>query len=586
MKLTNISIQNLFGVKHVSVDLATPVTLFAGPNGAGKSSAHNAVRLALAGQLSRVSLKKDAGQMIHEGCKKASVAVTADGKCYGMDLPKGAAMHCDHPFLPYVLEPATFAAQSAQDRRKALFELMGVKVGADDVRKRLERRGFRTIAHHPSGKQAFEFEGAEQVMPMLRSGFPAAHDFAKNKASELRGEWKAATGETYGSQKAEGWKPEPVEFDAQALAEKRRQVDQVTAQIEAANQEVGELLAKEQQRTDAIEKRRQLGEQCKNINQQLIAMESAEKHLIEQKAQVEKLQAMAASAQHSADPLACPHCGGAVELQDGELVEHKGRSVFDAQPDLQAVANLKQHAEALAMLQRTYNLRKQEFEASKTAQDQLAAIEVPEVDQGAAQKAKGRIDAMKHTQADLMLEVKALEDLERKAADAEESATKAGSIHQQITSWLEIADAFAPDGIPGELLSEAIGPINERLRLHAVETKWQQVRITPDIDIEADGRAYHLLSESEKWRADAMLAESISYFSGLKFLCLDRFDVLSLPNRSMLIQWLDWLATDGDLETALLFGTLKSCPASNEIITAHWVEGGTIVDQTKKEKAA
>lgn len=573
MKLTSIAIQNLFGVKHITTPIERPITMFCGPNGAGKSSIQNAVRLALTGQFSRVSLKKDAGQMIHEGCKKASVAVNADGECYGLDLPKGAAMHCDHPYLPYVLEPATFAALSAQDRRKVLFDLMGVKVGADDVRARL-------------GRRLCDMELVEQVMPMLRSGFPAASDFAKNKASELRGEWKAATGENYGTQKADGWKPEPVEFDAQLLAEKRHQVEQVAAQIEAANQEVGELLAKEQQRANAIEKRRQLGDQCKNINQQMIAMEAAEKHLNEQKAQVEKLQAMAASAQHSADPLACPHCGGAVELQDGELVEHKGRSVFDAQPDLQAVANLKQHTEALAMLQRTYNLRKQEFEASKTAQDQLAAIEVPEVDQGAAQKAKGRIDAMKHTQADLMLEVKALEDLERKAADAEDSATKAGSIHQQITGWLEIADAFAPDGIPGELLSEAIGPINERLRLHAVETKWQQVRITPDIDIEADGRAYHLLSESEKWRADAMLAECISYFSGLKLLALDRFDVLSLPNRSMLIQWLDWLATDGDLETALLFGTLKSCPASNEIITAHWVEGGTIVDQTKKDKAA
>lgn len=45
MKLTNISIQNLFGVQHVSVDLTTPVTLFAGQNGAGKSSIQNAVRL-------------------------------------------------------------------------------------------------------------------------------------------------------------------------------------------------------------------------------------------------------------------------------------------------------------------------------------------------------------------------------------------------------------------------------------------------------------------------------------------------------------------------------------------------------------
>jgi hypothetical protein len=572
MKITNLSIQNLFGVKHVSVDLKTPVTLFAGANGAGKSSIQNAVRLALTGQYSRVSLKKDAGQMIHEGAKKASVSVNAGGQCYGLDLPRGAAMHHDSPFLPLVLEPTAFAALSAQDRRKALFELMGVKVGADDVRKR-------------AGRRQCDMELVEQVMPMLRNGFPAASEFAKNKASELRGEWKAATGETYGSQKADGWKPEPVEFDAQALAEKRDAATRLAAQIEKATQEVGELLALENQRAEAIERKKQLGEKCADINQRLMAMESAERHLSEQRAQLEKLEAKAAAPAH--DPLACPHCGGAVAHQDGTLSAYDPPSVFDAQPDPQAGQNVMKHREALAMLQRTYNNRKQEFDTAKTAHDQLAAITVPDVDQGAVQIARGRIDALKHAQADLLVDVRALEELERKAKAAGETEAKAGKIHGQITSWLEIAEAFAPDGIPGELLSEAVGPINKRLQLHSVETKWQQIRITPDIDIEADGRPYHLLSESEKWRADAMLAECISYFSGLKCLFLDRFDVLSLPNRSMLIQWLDWLSADGDLETVLLFGTLKSCPTSNEVITAHWVEGGVITDQPdKKEKAA
>lgn len=571
MKISRINIQNLLGAKDVSIELDSPLAIFAGPNGAGKSSIQNAVRLALTGQFSRVSLKKDAGQLIHEGCKKASVAVTADGKCYDMDLPKGAAMHCDHPFLPYVLEPATFAALSAQDRRKALFELMGVKVGADDVRARL-------------GRRQCDMELVEQAMPMLRSGFPAAHDFAKNKTSELRGAWKTITGENYGSQKAEGWAPEPVEFNIAELQEKRGQLSILEEQIAAATEEVGGLIALEKQRGEAVERRKELGALCKDINQQLMSMEAAAKQLAEQRAQVERLQAIADANDH--DPLACPHCGGMLEIVDGNLVEHKGRSVFDPEPDLQAVANLEKHREALGKCERTYNNRKQAFDAAKTAQDQLAAILIPDVDQGQVQKAKGRIDAMKHTQADLMMAIGDLETLERKANAAGEAETKAGQTHQQITSWLEIAEAFAPDGIPGELLGEAIGPINERMRLHAVETKWQQIRITPDIDIEADGRAYHLLSESEKWRADALLAESISYFSGLKFLCLDRFDVLSLPNRGMLVQWLQWLTDDGDLETALMFGTMKNKP-NIEGAQSFWVEGGVIADQqTKKADAA
>lgn len=572
MKLTNLSIQNLFGVKYVSVDLKTPVTLFAGDNGAGKTSIAQSVRLALTGHLSRVSLKKDSGQLIHEGAKKASVAVHVDGQCYGMDLPKGAAQHHDSPFLPYVLEPSAFAALNAQERRSTLFNLMGVKVGTDDVRTRL-------------GRRLCDMELVEQVMPLLRNGFPAANEFAKNKASELKGAWKATTGETYGSQKAEGWKPEPVQFDAEALTEKRVKLKALEQQLEKANQEVGGLIALEKQRTEAVEKKKQLGEQCKDINSLMLSMEAAEKQLNEQRAQVERLEAQASTPAH--DPLACPHCGGMVEMQDGALVEHNKPSIFDAQPDPGAIASLEKHREALGVCERTYANRKAAFDSAKTAHDQLAAIVVPDVDQGQVQHAKGRIDGMKHTQADLMMQIRELEELERKAKSAGDAEAKAGKIHQQITAWLEIAEAFAPDGIPGELLSEAIGPINKRLQQSAVDTGWQQIRITPDIDIEADGRAYHLLSESEKWRADAMLAESISYFSGLKLLVLDRFDVLHPSRRGMLLQWMDWLATDGDLETALLFGTLKKCPASNEVMTSYWVENSAITEfKTEKEKAA
>ena len=56
------------------------------------------------------------------------------------------------------------------------------------------------------------------------------------------------------------------------------------------------------------------------------------------------------------------------------------------------------------------------------------------------------------------------------------------------------------------------------------------------------GRAYQLRSESEKWRADAMLAEAISFVSGLGFIALDGFDVLDGAGRSQLIGWLVTLA--------------------------------------------
>jgi hypothetical protein len=112
----------------------------------------------------------------------------------------------------------------------------------------------------------------------------------------------------------------------------------------------------------------------------------------------------------------------------------------------------------------------------------------------------------------------------------------------------------------------------------AVDADWLRVGINGDMTISADGdRPYALLSESEQWRADAMLAEAISHCSGLRLLVLDRFDVLDGKGRADLLAWLDVLATEGELETALLFGTLKHLPDGlPDTASAEWIEAGMV----------
>lgn len=88
-------------------------------------------------------------------------------------------------------------------------------------------------------------------------------------------------------------------------------------------------------------------------------------------------------------------------------------------------------------------------------------------------------------------------------------------------------------------------------------------------------RPYALLSESEKWRVDAMIAEAIAHLSGVRLLVLDRFDVLDMKGREDLIYWLETLATGGAIETALIFGTLKALPAGlPETVQAFWIDSG------------
>ena len=63
---------------------------------------------------------------------------------------------------------------------------------------------------------------------------------------------------------------------------------------------------------------------------------------------------------------------------------------------------------------------------------------------------------------------------------------------------------------------------------------------------------------SQRNGVNAMIAEAISHLSGVKLLVLDRVDVLDMVGREDLLYWLDGLAEDGEIETALLFAALKA----------------------------
>src|SRR3546814_9037266 len=95
--------------------------------------------------------------------------------------------------------------------------------------------------------------------------------------------------------------------------------------------------------------------------------------------------------------------------------------------------------------------------------------------------------------------------------------------------------------------------------------------------ITADARPHALLSESEQWRTDAMLAEAISHLSGLKLLVLDRADLLEPVARPELFGWLDVLAESGEIDTALVGITLKQPPRGlPDTMSSYWLQAGQI----------
>lgn len=195
-----------------------------------------------------------------------------------------------------------------------------------------------------------------------------------------------------------------------------------------------------------------------------------------------------------------------------------------------------------------------------------------------------QIDKLQGEQANLYPTVQGLIAKQLMAENLKSTTERAQGFHHQVGAWEKCAETLAPDGIPGEILSDALTPVNNRLRETAQTTGWPQITIEADMSIRADGRLYQLLSESAQWRADAALAEAIAHLSGLKLLILDRIDVLSVPNRGALLTWINGIQAEYD--TILLFGTLKELPAKLPPGWAgYWLHKGEIASTTAQEAA-
>lgn len=601
MRLTHIHVENFLGVQRASVELAAPVTIFAGQNAAGKSSLRDAIALALTADLGRVSLKKEAAQLIHGDAASAAVEVGVDGQPWGVTITRAGKIadsrkgHDVPPALPYVLAAQRFARLTVDERRAFLFGLMGVRTDTEAVRTKLRERELH--------------EGyCEAVLPLLRAGFESAAKEAARKATEAKGAWRAVTGENWGSQKAEGWKAPVPAFDAKAWAALETEQQHLSIALEGWTKKTGELQA--QQRHTA-ERRQRMA----TLLQKAEMLERVERKLATDRAELERLQGevertaaqagaggarvglihdLAAAVAYLLPLAQTPiHQEPTAEECDAEAAlsayEREHGPLGQTAGDPEAAARLPELRRALQTCQNAVDNDTRDLQAIHAATAEADAIEAelkdaPDV-AAELQAAEAEVDKLKAERerltekADSMRGVKAaMESAERKTQDAARH-------HLDVQAWDAIADALSPSGIPAELLDAALGPINDRLMQSATDAEWPQVGIDGGMTISIGQQPYALASESEQWRADAMLAEAIAHASGLRLLVLDRFDVLDLRGRGDLLAWLDILVEQGEIDTALIFGTLKALPSGLPASTAaHWIEGG-VLQQPLREAA-
>lgn len=597
MRILNLDVQNVLGVRRVITPLDTPVSLFAGGNAAGKSSLCEAIRMAFGEAPERVALKKEFRALVTEGASEGETSVgVSDGSrapafAYHLTLPDGKRHgRTDAPAaLPFVLDPAAFVQLEPAERRTFLFGLTGCQVNADSVRALLLEKGATP-------------ERADKVLPMLRSGFPAAADFAKAQARDAKAAWKAITGETYGEKKAEGWQADRPASDPARIEAIGIELATLDDSISEGQTLLGQLSERQRQQRaqeQAQAERASKAAKAPDLRKKL-AKEEAE--LLHWTQQVERLTGLAGAAPREGLvhdlATAVDYLLSFVDVDgqsDQDIAAAKALEAYEAQygkvgaaGDPEAAAALPKAQNAHGLIARAIENTRRDLAAAEAAQ--VVDTELPDaplVSEQDIANTSAELGKRRQLRKDLEAERQRLDTLAVAARQADDKAAKAAGHHADVLAWLAIEEELSPEGIPGRLLSKALRPVNDRLRDSAVETGWKQPVIGADMSIAADGRPYALLSESERWRVNAMVAEAISHLSGLRLLALDRMDVLEISARGELLGWLDGLAADGELDSALVFATLKALPKSlPETIAAYWIEAGEIADSAPARAAA
>lgn len=566
MKLEILKVQSLIAARQVDLKLKAAINLICGSNEAGKSSIYEGIIHALTGESTRVSNKKDYKHLVNDDATVGYCYLEYDGgKQASITLPNGAREIKEqmHSALPYLLDPKLFSAATEENRRSLITEITATKRDVNKIRAKLLER-----ACNP--------EKVEGIIPFLMSGFSSAEKQSTENAKEARANWKAITGEVYGDKKAVDWKATKPEVDQSALAVAQKALEDISIEFDAENQKLGSLQTQfnNANKNEAeINGLRAKSGQIDRIETKL-SIDKKELALITVK--VEDARRLSQGSTPNNITGKCPSCDAELMWNGKELIERIG----DLHGDEDAAVKLPELEKALALLKNSVANGERDLVDAKYAKGKLAELENETkevIREERITQLKAKLETLKSSRNRLQDDLKIINDNIKLAAEADEKTKKAAGYHTDVQEWGAIAEALAPSGIPGEILKMAIAPINDRLVKTSEVTGWKLVVISEEMTISYGGKPYGLASQSAKWRINVMIAEAISFVTGLKFFMADEFDLLDPPSRITFIKWMDSLARASDIETVMVFGALKTPPTGlPSSIETHWISNGVI----------
>lgn len=558
MKITRIEVANILGLHRADIDISTPILMVLGSNEAGKSSLRDAVSMAILGDPSRLKIKNkgELVQLMHGDAKKGRVTLLAGDDLIGQyTLPKGEHEAQAIPgaeFLPYVVNPKLTASLDDKALRQMLFQLTRCKASPEVTAKLLIARGARE-------------ELVEEVKPMLRAGFPSASKDAAERATQAKGAFRALTGDNWGSIQSADWEmiipdaPDMPDVSPEAIDAVIAQHTAMAAEVEKGVKFIAGLEGRIEQANTYNARHAELTEAAGLLKRAQAKLEADQGTLVELEEAlapaIQRLQEM----QAGVVPVACPCCAELLRITGQKLEKFTGLKA-DAKATTDLALDVNKSKSAVDMLKRTITNDIAAVTTAENAAKDLAALEaagVPEIKPNALEGATEKLNQCRVKADQLRAKVEAMKQRQEAIASADATTDKAREHHADVLAWTLIADALKPDGIPSEILGNTLKPVNDSLAILSRISGWKKVEISADMAITADGRIYGLMSESAQWRIDTLLAAMIAQISELKFMVLDRFDVLDQSGRGELFNMVLDLADMKLMDQVIICGTLK-----------------------------
>lgn len=564
----HLRVRNFLGIKEADIDLEK-IVLVGGDNAAGKSSLIEA--LACAASMSFAArgftTKKAAAALLHEGAAAGSVSLRYDGGSIVVAYP-GADMEQSGRAVMLgtrlALGATRFMDLKPPERMAEITSRYQTTPTEADV-----WDWFRTRA---TGITVLDTKIKETIGRIDDSGWDAVHLALKEDVSQTKGRWSQVTGVRWGSKVGDEWCPDNLYADEEYLLSEEQE------HLAKLEQRVDRLMAAGAGSRALADQRKELASRLPQLRAQLDAAKKEQSDLQDQSERNVLLRARHADSADAHNALKCPHCSKGVRLIPSPK---DPRGVLEALPVLRG-EDIAAAREIVARVDEEQAVVLNELRrlASLIASLTSETLAAERAETGGAAAGSDKVISK-----DAEAELQATREELRAQADKITSILalgKARAFQAEIKALGELVEATGPDGVRLTVLKSKMKEINETLAEISTMAGFKPVVLeAEELAATYGGRAYALLSESERWRVNVVMSVLLYEVEQCRApLLIDRLDVLHPAARVGPLKMLKARNISAVItQTTKDRSTMPNLPKA-KFGTVYWLEDGVLMPFT------